>query len=87
MNENSSAMPIIVKSAQHTDNADGHQPASPAPLPSPPSQTAISPMIMANPYDNKNERGKAFRQVVAAVIANLGIMTRLTFIYAQNDRR
>lgn len=77
MNENSSAMPIIVKSAQQTDNADGLIPASPAsPLPSPPSQTVISPMIMANPYDNKNERGKAFRQVVAAVIANLGIMTR-----------
>lgn len=67
VNENNAAMPIIVKSTQQTDNADG-PPSSPQP------PQAISPMIMANPYDNKNERGKAFRQVLAAVIANLGMM-------------
>lgn len=72
-------MPVIVKSPQQIqmDDAEGVTvpPSTPSPSPPPPPQppqTVISPMIMANPYDNKSERGKAFRQVLAAVIANLG---------------
>lgn len=64
-------MPVINQSPHQvqTESAEGIITAA---TPTWPTQTVISPMIMANPYDNKNERGKAFRQVLAAVVANLG---------------
>lgn len=62
---NNAAMPVIVKS----QSADGEMSAAITTWTTP---TVISPMTMANPYDNKNERGKAFRQILAAVVANLG---------------
>lgn len=61
-------MPIIERAATHQIPID-EQTVKP-----------IAQMIEANPYSNKNERGKAFRQVVAAIIANLGtINTGLVF--------
>lgn len=63
----SGPMPVIVKTPQPTTET-----ATAAPQ--------IAQMIEANPYTNKKERGKAFRQVVAAFIANLGtINTGLVF--------
>lgn len=44
------------------------------------STPQIAQMTLANPYGNKDERGKAFRQVLAAFIVNLGtINTGLVF--------
>lgn len=66
--ENSAAMPVIVRPSpqQMQTEFTTASPTQPAISPN------FSPMIMANPYENKNERGKAFRQVLAAVVANLG---------------
>lgn len=62
---NSGPTPVIVKSTSMENQQ------------APPQ---IAQMIEANPYSNKRERGKAFRQVLAAFIANLGtINTGLVF--------
>lgn len=65
---NGGRMPVIEKSAAHQISMENQ------------TVRPIAQMIEANPYSNKNERGKAFRQVVAAIIANLGtINTGLVF--------
>lgn len=68
---NATTMPVIVKSSSQQQMQTTECTTELT------SQTTekspnILPMTMANPYENKNERGKAFRQVLAAVIANLG---------------
>lgn len=63
-------MPVIVKSQQPPQNQIEMQDIK--------ATTATAPT--ANPFQNKHERGKALRQVIAAVVANLGtINTGLMF--------
>lgn len=85
VNENNAATPVIVKSPHQmqTESAEGVITAA---TPTWTTPAVISPMIMANPYDNKDERGKAFRQVLAAVTANLGKKRKNNTIKIQNRR-
>lgn len=71
VNDSSGPLPVIVKAAAAAQQIEMHtQP----PPPSPPTTTT------ANPFQSKQERGKAMRQVIAAFIANLGtINTGLVF--------
>lgn len=63
----SGPMPVIVKSTTQQTQMENQTPQ-------------IAQMTLANPYSNKQERGKALRQVVAAFIANFGtINTGLAF--------
>lgn len=65
---NNAPMPVVVRSSPQQIPTECTTASPTQPVISP----KFSPMIMANPYENKNERGKAFRQILAAVVANLG---------------
>lgn len=72
VNDSSGTMPVIVKAQPQSQSQNQSQTQG---------QTEMQTLTpAANPFQSKQERGKAMRQVVAAFIANLGtINTGLVF--------
>lgn len=77
MNEDIGPMPIIVKSQQPHNQAIEMQDRS--------AVASTAATAATNPFHSKQERGKAFRQVVAAFIANLGTINTVIKLIIKNE--